>query len=165
MEKYLDRIKELIKKGSSQTPGLFSGNMGICFSLYVINKELKDIEIERIADNLLEKTINEISTMKDVSFDKGLAGIGCAINLLHMNNCIEGDIDDILYNIDATIYKNLCQQNQHHSVDLLNGLIGYLLYIVSRFKNERHKKDIFQNTINESILRIIIEVSIMLQLQ
>lgn len=74
-----------------------------------------------------------------------------------MNNCIEGDIDDILYNFDATIYKNLNEQNRHHSVDLLNGLIGYLLYIVSRFKNESHKKDTFQNTINESILRIIID--------
>ena len=147
----------MIREEHKTQPGLFSGDMGICLSLYLINKVVKDDEIEEIADNLLDKTIDSISSMKDISFDKGLAGIGWAINYLHMKKNIEGDIDDILYNIDAIIYKHLCGQNMNYSMNFSNGLIGLLVYFIYRIKNKSHKKGSIQHQIIIAAIRIIID--------
>lgn len=154
----IDILKGIVAKRKNDIlPGLFFGDMGICLSLYLINMKLKEKEIEQIADNLLDRTIQHITSMKDVSFKKGLSGIGWAINVLHMNKCIEGDIDNILYDVDALIYKSLTNQETAHDAEFSNGLIGILMYVVFRLKNKSHKKVGLQNKIIEATLRIIID--------
>ena len=110
-----------------------------------------------MADNLLDRVIESIVSMNDISFNGGLSGIGFAINILHERKCIEGDIDDILCDIDTLIYKNLTNQNIDYNVELSDGLIGHLLYIINRFKNEKHKVGTFQCIMNEALLRIVID--------
>ena len=157
MESCVNILEEILKKEKKISSGLYSGGMGVCLSLYLINKSKNDEEIDKLAEMFLEKTIQAINNIKETSFGAGLAGIGWAINLLHMNKCIEGDIDDILYNIDAAIYKDLCTQRTKFSIDIEDGLVGYLVYVVSRLKNRCREPKSIQNQINEAALRIVVD--------
>lgn len=157
MEEFIERIIDSGKSEGKEAPGLFLGNIGECLSLYLINKITNNNKIEALADDLLDKTIKSIETLNDTSFDCGLAGIGWAINLLHMNKCIEGNIDDILFDIDAAIYKSLCAPENRYGADLIKGLVGVLVYVIYRLKNKDHKKEGIQNQLNETALRLTID--------
>lgn len=122
-----------------------------------MNKAFKDEEIENIADGLLDKVIASITHMNDLSFDTGLSGIGWAINCLHANACIEGDINNILYNIDAIIYKGLNEQDRILSSDLSKGLIGFLVYFLYRLKNVENNADGIQRSIIEAGFRMVVD--------
>jgi hypothetical protein len=157
MEEYRQFLKGLLKESKTGRIGLFSGDMGVCFSLYLMNRSFKDEEVENIADELLDKVIVTITQMNDLSFDTGLSGIGWAINCLHANGCIEGDIDDILYNIDAAIYKSLYEQDRILSGDLVKGLIGFLVYFLYRLKNAENNTDGIQCSILEAGFRMVVD--------
>ena len=157
MEEYRQLLKKLSKESKTGKIGLFLGDMGVCFSLYLMNKTFNDEEVENIADELLDKVIAAITQMNDLSFDTGLAGIGWAINCLHTNGCIEGDINDILYNIDAAIYKSLYEQNRILSSDLIKGLIGFLVYFLYRLKNVGNNIDCIQYSIIEAGFRMVVD--------
>lgn len=115
-QKIVAKILEIQKGTLSQDIGLFNGDMGICLALY-LSRMAKDMplsaETETHADKLLEHIISEARNAINPAFDNGLSGIGWAINFLHAHKCIEGDIDDILYNIDASIYKELTKKSRH----------------------------------------------------
>lgn len=157
MEEYRQFLKDLLKESITGKIGLFSGDMGVCFSLYLMNKSFKDEEVENIADELLDKVIAAITQMNDLSFDTGLSGIGWAINCLHVNGCVEGDIDDILYNIDAAIYKSLYEQDRILSSDLVKGLIGFLVYFLYRLKNVGNNADSIQHSLVEAGFRMVVD--------
>lgn len=157
MEEYRQILKNLLKESKTGEIGLFSGDMGVCFSLYLMNKSFRDEEVENIADELLDKVIAAIAHMNDLSFDTGLSGIGWAINCLHTNGCVEGDIDDILYNIDAAIYKNLYEQNRILSSNLVKGLVGFLVYFLYRLKNVENNADNIQCSIVEAGFRMVVD--------
>lgn len=157
MEEYRQFLKDLLKECKTGKTGIFSGDMGVCLSLYLMNKSFKDEEVENIADELLDKVIAAITQMNDLSFDTGLSGIGWAINCLHANGCIEGDIDDILYNIDAAIYKSLYEQDRIISSNLAKGLIGFLVYFLYRLKNGKNNADNIQYSIVEAGFRMVVD--------
>ena len=157
MEEYINVLKSLIHKGDRINSGLFSGDMGLCLVLYLLNKDVANHETEEIADALLEKVTESIATMNDTSFCNGLAGIGWAICLMHRKECIQGDINDILYNIDAAVYKSLCNPNISFGTDLANGLIGYMVYILFRLEGSGHNGQEVQALVNEATLRIVID--------
>lgn len=76
-------------------------------------------------------------------------------SVLH-DACIEGDIDDILYNIDAIIYRKMHNHQEAINADFENGLIGYLTYIVFRLMNDSQKEENLQSQLNEATLRAVI---------
>lgn len=157
MEEFRQFLKNLLKESETGKPGFFSGDMGVCFSLYLMNKSFNDDDVENMADKLLDKVIATITKINDLSFDTGLSGIGWAVNCLHVNGCIEGDINDILYNIDAAIYKSLCEQDRILSSDLIKGLLGYLVYFTYRLKNTGNNTDVIQESILEAGFRIVVD--------
>ena len=157
MEKLLKDLALRINGKRSWGPGLFTGEMGACLSLYLVNKEICDKGIEKIADGLLDKVVDSLETIKDSSFVSGITGIGWAINCLYMNNCIGGDIDDILYNIDAIVYKKVHNHQDKIDINLANGLVGYLVYVVSRLMNKAQKEDNLQKKLNEDTLKSIVD--------
>lgn len=157
MEEYKELLKNVLKEENKHSPGLFFGDMGVCMSLYIMNKIFKDDDLERLADELLDRVIASIVPMKDLSFDTGLSGIGWAISLLHANDCIEGDIDDILFNIDAMIYKSLYEQNRYFQCDLMKGWTGFLVYFLYRLKYTSNNAGGIQESVIESALRMVID--------
>ncbi len=150
-------LVDVLKNGlyDNSLVGLFFGEMGICTALYMSNKRNPNIEIEQLADDFLDRILEKTKTIVDTSFEHGLSGIGFAINFLHKERCILGDIDDILFSIDASIFKQLNDDEIKVSPHL-NGFIGYLAYIVERIENPFHNKESLLHEIDMSMLRRII---------
>lgn len=131
--------------------------MGACIALYLLNIKDLNPNAEKTADALMSQIYEQARKSHDISFDSGLTGIGYCINLLKIHNCVEGDIDDILYDIDAIAYRELThfkfQVNRTYTI----GLVGIGLYYASRLKNTFQPSQAIQHRLNEAALRIVID--------
>lgn len=154
-DKVLQTIIENIDRIPSNNIGLFEGKTGVCLSLYYAYLENGQEYIEKAADNLLDEIVLNMSRTNDLSFKNGLTGIGWAINKLHMESCILGDIDDILYNIDASLYKNLTRTDSQ-STDSISNQLGFLIYITDRLSNPYHNTTTVLHLLDVCMLRLII---------
>lgn len=155
-----NKLVSLLKGGAITLPqkeiGLFTGKMGICLALYITNKDANDKETSDLADKMLNEIINDLPTETRLTFDNGLIGIGLAINFLITHGFVEGCADDVLYNIDAALYKELKDHRIKHGVDCGTGLIGFLIYIVNRLQNHKQKCNATLYELNSASLRAII---------
>lgn len=112
---------------------LLYGNTGTCIYLYHLAKAVSNSEYERAADNLLDKVFASLNTSTSPDFESGLAGIGCGIEHLVLNGFAEGNTDEILEDVDNKIFKIL-NEGTIVSFELINGLTGYLFYLIGRLK-------------------------------
>lgn len=116
--------------------GLFTGITGIALALYVTNKK-KDPQVTAMADSMMEKVMADIGNVKKLSIDKGLLGIGIAMDYLIAAGLVEGDADEVLQDIDSFLYREIKNQYVDWGTDCCTGLVGCLLYMTSRLS---HKK-------------------------
>ena len=117
--------------------GLFTGKSGQIIFLYHLFQKTNDKHIKKHADSLLTEMYNSVKRKGKSgvpNFDDGLAGIGWSLNYLVENKICEGNIDDILKDIDDVIFKVL---NEEDAPYYLNVLIGYLIYEISRISNKK----------------------------
>lgn len=154
-EKIIQAIIDNKDRIPSENIGLFDGKMGVCFVLYCACLENNHACIEEIADDMLDEVIMKMNNMSDLSFSNGLMGIGWAINRLHMESCVQGDIDDVLYNIDALLYRALTKNNSSFADSTFN-LLCSLIYITDRLSNPRHNDSSVQHLLDVSMLRLIV---------
>lgn len=158
MERLLvERISEMLKIAEPEKMGLFTGCTGVCLALYMLARKSGSPDAEKLADGLMEKISRNIRKVEDVCFDSGLAGIGWAVSVLAEYGCVEGDVDDILYEIDAAIYKVLTVENMEIPLDCTKGLVGYLIYYVARLSNPRHSHSGLLDRLDKAALRIVID--------
>ena len=156
-----EQLRQMIIKNAmagGKGIGLLRGDMGICLSLYMLSDHGKYPEAEGLADIMLEKIIKGVNNSLDISFDKGITGIGFAINFLHQSKYLLGDIDDILYDIDTILYKKLCSGKTNLNLEWTNGYLGYMLYLVSRLGNLQHNHNTIIHKTDEYILKQIINI-------
>lgn len=158
MERLLiKRILEILKIGKTNKLGLFTGNTGICLALYMLAKKYGISDAVKIADGLLEEVVQNISQINNTNFDDGLAGIGYAVSLLSEYDCVTGDIDNILYEIDAAIYKAVTSEKIEFSLDCTKGLVGYMIYYVTRLSNRKHSCSGWLDRLDRAALRVVID--------
>lgn len=147
-------VIENIGHAHSNSIGLFNGTMGVCMALYHVYLEAPNEYVGKAAEDLLDEVIHKMPQLKDMSFENGILGIGWAINKLHMEMCIQGDIDDILYNIDASLYRALTEPDAPFFKSMSN-LLGALAYMVDRLSNPFHDCASVQHLLNVDMLRLI----------
>lgn len=155
--KLIGKILQIQDSMLSENAGLFTGDMGICLALYLLSKKGKIKQAEVEADKLLEHIIDVIKNPCNTTFDNGLAGIGWAINFLHSSNNLDGDVDEILYNIDASLYKDLTKTNAVFNISVANGLSGYLVYFTERLANSSHHIDTVQHRLIVESIQIAVD--------
>lgn len=131
-EQLLDYIKNATKNISEKEIGLFTGKVGTSIALYIIGKNINDRQLVEISDSLLEKVIADASDIGNLSIDRGLTGIGLAVIFLVSNGYVDGDLDDILGDIDVLLYKSLNNKNIKYGISCTSGLTGFLVYLVER---------------------------------
>ena len=112
--------------------------MGVCLALYLLGSKTGNSCASKRAEEILDYILSNLHNIGDTSFDKGLSGIGWAVNLLHMQKILDGSIDDILYNIDAAVYRQITKTGKQLSISLTKGLNGYMAYLISRISNPKH---------------------------
>ena len=134
---------------------LLRGGMGVCVFLYTYCHKMNDKKVEDFADTLLDDIIKNINTIKPVSFECGLSGVGWGIEYLFKNNFCLGDIDEILEDIDTAVFKEINGQKKM-PIDLQNGLLGYLLYLNSRLENKNLTNPIYK--VNVELLKKVVNL-------
>lgn len=149
-------LKTFVPKMSINDIGLFKGKIGVCVALYAISKEAQDMELEKQADALLTECLSKVPYVKDMSIDQGLTGIGLAVMFLIANNYAEGDIDDVLEDIDAYIYKNLKNDSIKYGISCTSGLVGFLMYLVERLSLSQNRNTI-PYQLNTALLRLVVD--------
>lgn len=151
-----DTIVHGLITGKLQSAGLFKGKMGVCISLFAISRRPGFDKYAHLASFLLKGVISDIYSMSDISFDKGLSGIAWAIDYLHRKGFVQGDIDDILYDIDALLYRQFTDDKLNADMFSTEMKVGCLLYLVPRLSNPRHDTDSFIHYIDLSLVKRIV---------
>lgn len=126
--------------------GLFYGKMGVVIFLFHYAAVYQDEFYENIAMNLISTVFSQINRQTSIDYADGLSGIGCAIEYLYQNEFIEGDIDEILSDLDL-LFDDILNDGQKEKdlQDNLGGLIRYYRFRLSGkfvdLENERTKKN------------------------
>lgn len=152
------KIMQLLDSGRNPKKlGLFKGKAGICLALYAIAKKNGSHVPEQAADSLLDEIVGGLPRVKSTSFDKGLSGIGWTVDRLHRWGCVSGDIDSILFYVDAAVYRAVTNKNYSLGISLADGLLGYMAYLTARLSNPGHNTDGYRHRLLTAALRVAID--------
>jgi len=159
-------IAQIIKQNelSCSNHGLMHGNIGLSIFFYHLSRNTNNPEYENIADDLLDKAFENMSTSYSADFENGLAGIGWGIEYLVQNNFAEGITDEILEVADNKIFRVL-NENSYLSFELTNGLAGYLFYLINRLKNKKPPISMAQQINHELFILTINKIDEMVTVQ
>lgn len=118
--------------------GLLRGKMGgaIFFRLYARKTGVG--HYNDCSDQLIEDIYNNLNASSPVNFAEGLCGIGWGIEYMLKNALLDGDSDDILWEIDQRIMESDPCLMQETS--LRYGLPGMLFYVLTRLKSYDRKQ-------------------------
>lgn len=136
MRKNIDRIADylLLQSAYMQDVGFFHGKMGIVTALYLYADNCGDEILSDYAWELLQQVYKGIHTNMPIGLETGLAGIGYATVWLCRNGLLEGDLNDILTDIDAKIMEY--DPRRITDLSVRTGVGGILLYLRLRQATE-----------------------------
>jgi len=138
--------------------GLANGKMGLCIYFYYLSRMEKKDEFKIIAENLFDDVINNLSETTNISFESGLAGIAIGISHLVKEKFVEGDINEVLEDIDSCIFRKLVfyddkvNTSPNHQAIYIQLL--YYLYIRYKAQTSYDEKFIFQELMIKIIEKI-----------
>ena len=110
--------------------GLYYGKMGIVLFLYNYSRYVHNDLYERIAGELLDNVLEEVHNYLPYDLANGYCGIGWAIEYLSEQKFIEGNINEILRNLDEKIMERDVRRISDET--LSSGLEGVFLYVLTR---------------------------------
>lgn len=142
MEKELLKIANtlLLYSYHIENPGLLNGRMGIVLYLYQYAHYSGYKYYSDFADDLLDKVLDSINHSSP-DFESGVSGIGWGVNYLIKNKYVEGDANDVLFDIDKRVFFRL-------SCNPTISLLGQGIYLLERLEDNESNKD-FDKHINQ----------------
>jgi hypothetical protein len=134
---------------------LTNGKMGFCIYYYYLFRWEEKEEFKQIAEKLLDDVVSNLSETMIINVESGLTGIAMGISHLVKEKFIDGDINEILEDVDSYILKKLLfsetkdTKNQIPKAELIQLL--YYLYLRYTEQTSADDKYIFQ----ELMIKII----------
>lgn len=110
--------------------GLFHGKMGIVLFFMHYARYTGNAIYEEYAGDLLDEIFEDIHAGITLDFENGLSGIGWGLLYLLKNHFVEGDSDEVLFDIDQRMMEINLSRVVDKSVE--RGLGGYLYYLLER---------------------------------
>lgn len=110
--------------------GLFHGKMGIVLFFVHYARYTDNAIYEEYAGDLLDEIFEDIHAGITLDFENGLSGIGWGLLYLLKNHFMEGDLDEVLLDIDQKMMEINLSRVVDPSVE--RGLGGYLSYLLER---------------------------------
>ena len=107
------------------------GKMGKIINLFQRNRTTLNKNYEKEAEKLLDEIWNTSDWMSDFSYGYGFSGFGCGVEFLIQNKFVEGDVDEILTEIDYLIFK-IIDERPNIPIDIKRGLLGLVCYFFHR---------------------------------
>lgn len=137
-----EKINEILKK--QKAVGLAYGKMGIAIYLYhQSGKNSQNKLDETLAEELVQEIYSNINDKYPLNLFNGLCGIGIGLDYLVRKSYVDGEVDDILEEID-----NLVFQRTGYEIRDITELYDILFYLIIRFENGLKHRDnrlIFEN--------------------
>lgn len=146
---FLNHLASYLKSTISyiQSSGLFYGRIGLVLFFYHYSKYSKNIKYAELADLLLSDIVAHVYKEIPVSLNNGLCGLGMAISYLFSEGFVDGDEDDVLFEIDKQIEKNISLDNTDLSFE--TGILGVLYYLVCRLSRTKRSDNFSSNFKNK----------------
>lgn len=119
--------------GSVPGIGLLNGKMGCIVFFYAYSRNFKNKILENVAEDLLDKVWNEITSELPVNFANGLCGIGWAVEYLVEYRFIGGETSIILEELDKRVMERDPLRITDWSFN--TGLGGILCYVACRLRS------------------------------
>ena len=129
------------------------GKMGVCIYLYSLSRWEGKEEYRQVAEKLLDEVLANISKTKEISVEKGLAGIVIGLCHLVREKFVGGDINEILDEVDSHIFKTLAFMSAETSYLSKSTIIHLLYYLQLRYteQDSADNKYLFQELIIKMI--------------
>lgn len=133
MDVLIEKMANLIIANLHNTSalGLFNGKMGVTLFLYRYAKFSGKALYEKFADDLIDEIYDEINKSMSPDLSGGLSGIGVGLTYLLQEKYLEGDMDEILSEIDELLLEeplNTLKQD----ILLPNPVYSAGIYLLSR---------------------------------
>lgn len=130
----LDRLIHhlVLRSATTQALSLYHGKMGIAMTLMIYARHHGSPHLHNYAERLLLNVCDNIPENMSPGFAEGLAGIGYGITILHRKGLIDGNLDDILADIDAQLMRY--DPRRYDDFSFRTGLCGIKYYIDTRRK-------------------------------
>ena len=141
IQKRIERIINalIINSTALDNIGLMNGKMGIAVFFYHLFRKESNLPYKEFADLLIDEVTQGINEGMPLNFENGLSGICWGMEYLIQNSYIERDSIKILAEADRWIYEK--QHNLfNQSFNILDGLGGYIAYLVIRLKSLENDK-------------------------
>lgn len=110
--------------------GILQGKMGLILFYYELSKNNENKIYEEYASELLDDVYEDLSLDTPIAFDVGLCGIGWAFLYLWKNGFVEGNLDEMLTDIDQIVMKYSPKRFSDYSLE--KGLEGIASYVYGR---------------------------------
>mgnify|MGYP002412317979 CR=1 FL=1 len=98
-------INEIIDKVKDLSTNYFCKDIGLCIYLFEYAERTNDENIKSLAEDFIERICWNLPKEISILTLTDKQEISIAIDYMIEKKYIEGDINDILYDIDITIYK------------------------------------------------------------
>lgn len=141
---------------NSQPANLFYGKTGKSIFFYCYARYVKNMTIQAIGNTLLDEVSDQMSTLNTLCFDKGVAGVGYALEWLSKNEFIQINTDEILQEIDDGLYKAVVYKKSPN-ISLTNGTIGRGLYFLGRANSENFNTHRFRTIMHKECVILLID--------
>jgi hypothetical protein len=148
----LQRIANVLLLNASFTNniGLLNGKMGIAIFFYHYASYSGNKLYENYAGDLIDEIYKEINVSSSIDFATGLMGIGWGIEYLVRNCFLEADTDEVLMEIDNTVFRATLKT----PVLITNqtDLFGFGLYYLARLNGCENDNDNLNTIIKKQML-------------
>jgi hypothetical protein len=118
--------------------GLYHGKMGIVLFFAHYARYTGNMIYDDFAGELLDDILEELSEDLPINFEFGLCGIGWAVEYLIQNRFMEGNSNEILFEIDKKVMERNLLRVMDKSVQ--TGLAGISYYIDKRLHSSHYNQ-------------------------
>lgn len=129
-------LEERIEKALQQLchPSLPKGEMGVCIYYFVMGRMAHDACLTQKGEKALQRIMSGMARYKKLSIEKGVTGLGLGVTYLLRHGYVEGDINEVLRDIDSYVYKGI--EVIIENEELTDGklpVLDVLIYFVERY--------------------------------
>lgn len=119
--------------------GIYTGKMGWCLYLYIMANRYKNEAWNSAATEILCSIFRDIDSVSSVKLSDGLIGIGLGINYLFEQKYVDGDVNNVLKDVDNIIFKTVSfsesQMDYSDKIDALYYFVTRINQLDSKSEN------------------------------
>lgn len=116
--------------------GLLKGDMGVCIYYFVLGRMRHDPQMTQFGEATLEKIMANMGQNKILFMEEGITGIALGISFLLKYKFVEGDVNEVLQDIDDHIYKGTCSLLEKEvTPNIKLPILDVLIYFIVRYIN------------------------------